>query len=141
MHHTKDEQGIRHTFRQTISVQVVIAEFALAALLAGCGATPVAGTSNPPSARTPIPSATPALTPPVDCGNAFDQYDQEVKQPTPTYVQYDDPPNGSYPGIAYPPFTRAMPDDAAGIEGIDLCSVGTGASILAFMTNQFNNAG
>ena len=92
------------------------------------------------TSSTPPPPPT-ALVPPTNCGNDFDIVDTKVYQHAPVYITYYDPPNGVYPGIAYPPFTRTKGNSGTGTVETDMCSTGTSASILAFMTTQFTNAG
>jgi hypothetical protein len=43
--------------------------------------------------------------------------------------------------VSLPPITYAVPDNAAGLRGYDLCSSGTAASIIAFLTNALPSTG
>lgn len=112
--------------------------------LAACSSAPGApggaygiSPTNTPTATVPAATATtaPTLTPP-HCGPNFTNPTFYSTLPDATFKT-----TTVYAQVPLPPLTRAYDNDASGLRGRALCSAGTTASVLAFMTQHLTQLG
>ena len=101
---------------------------------AGTGAQISSTPTNTPVTTAPTP--TPTQAPPV-CGANFKDPTYYSTLPGATFQT-----TNVYAQVPMPPLTRAYDDDASGgVRGRHLCSAGTDAAVLAFMTDHLTQLG